>query len=255
MLASDIRVLLAICYIVLVTWRSLAEGHTPDYWWIILIAYIVSVRLTAVGDFLVQWWRVRRVVQLYRLLDPTDREAALHRMWMAGASHRLRELVEAEGVAEVQGAVERYPFARGAKIAALAAFWIAIGVGGTLYCCLIILPRLLPPIAWGVWALGSVCIVLAGFLRRRMRRLESTLEVNQYGITEVEANGTRHTIRWKGPLLLRYRRWPQRFELSSPGQPETIALDFERVAVDRAFRLTLEYGGFDLPRASKGDAA
>jgi hypothetical protein len=254
-LASNLRVLLAVCYIVLLVWRTVVEGHLPEYWWIVLIVYFVSVQLTRWGEAFSQWFWVRRVVQLYRLLEPATREATLRRMWMAGASQRIRELVEAEGEAEIEGVVERYPFARGTKLAAVFMFWSAIGIAAILYSLLVLRPKLPSALAWGAWALGSISILSAGVLRRRMKHLESTLELSRYGIAEVEADGTRRTLRWKGSLLLRYRRWPKRLELSSPGHAETIHLDFNRVAVDRAVRLTLEYGGFGDLKASEGDAA
>ena len=171
---------------------------------------------------------------------------------MAGTRRALRDLVAAEGEADTGGMVESYPFARRAKVSALVLFWSAIGLTLVSYSLLIFVRGLPLFVASLLWVFGTSTTLAAGTLRYRIQYMESLLENTRFGITEVETDGTRKTIPWSGPLLLRYRRWPKRLELTSPGRPERIRLDFERLAIDRAVGLTLEYGGFKELAAEKG---
>jgi hypothetical protein len=136
----------------------------------------------------------------------------------------------------------------------VAGFWIVAISATVIFGLLIFSPRIPSALGWLGWAGAVVCAVTAGVLRQRLHFLESVLEVSRFGLAEVHPDGVRRTILWTAPLVLRYRRWPKRFELGISGRRDTIRLDFDRAGVDRAFRLTVEYGGFpDI--LSKGDAA
>ena len=255
MLASNLRIVLALSYIGLLFWRSRVDGHIPEYWWIVIGVYFISVRLTYWGEEAWERWRMRRVVRSYSMLDPVAKDAALKALWSTSPRYHLGELVKEEGQAEIGDVVERYPFSRSAKVQSISAFWVTSALATIVFAILILLPESLPQVGgWIVWAGAALLAIAAGILRTRMRFLDSVLEVSRFGLTEVDTTGGRRTILWTAPLLLRYRKWPKRFELSVSGRHDMIRLDFDRVGIDRAFRLTLDYGGFpDL--SSQGDAA
>jgi hypothetical protein len=253
--ASDIRLVLAGSYLLLLLWRSRVEGHIPEYWWIVIIVYFVSMQLTRWGETFVQRWRLRRTVRSFSMLDPSAKEAALKRLWSSSARYQLTELIRDEGEPEIGEAIERYPFTRSAKVLGIIAFWMGTALASALFAALVLVPQpLSSALGWVVWGVAAAIAIIAGVLRRRMHFLESILEVSRFGLAEVDADGTRRTIGWTAPLILRYRKWPQRFELSISGRRDMIRLDFDRAGIDRAFRLTLEYGGFPEIRP-KGDAA
>ena len=256
MLASNIRLLLAASYGILLLWRTLAEGHIPEYWWIIIAVYFVSIQLTRTAETVWQWWQTRRVIRLYRSLDPSTQDAEFGRLWSASARHAIRELVDTEGRVEVDGAVERYPFARSVKVLARVGFWGSIIGGLLLYSVLILFSRRLSePLAWGLWAIGTAALLASRILMRRLVYLESTLELTRFRIGEVLKDGSRCTVSWATPLYLRYRRWPRRLELVAPERKQIVRLDFDRIGIDRAVRLAVEYGGFGDLMRPKGDAA
>lgn len=87
--------------------------------------------------------------------------------------------------------------------------------------------------------------LLAAWARQRARYMETMLEVGPFTIAEVHPSGERRVFRWGDPLLLRGRARLRRLELSAAGRPDYIALDYERVGIDRAVRLVLERGGFN----------
>ena len=255
MLASNIRVVLAISYVLLLAWRSRVEGHIPEYWWIVIGIYFLSVQLTRWGETLWERWQLQRAVRSLRMLDPAAKDVALKRMWSSSARYELGELIKDEGEPETGDPIERYPFTRSAKVQSTVAFWLLAASATTVFAALVIVPqRFAAAFGWLGWVVAVICAIGAGVLRRRLSFLDSVLEVSRFGLAQVDSDGTRHAILWTAPLLLQYHRWPKRFELKVRGRRDTIRLDFDRAGIDRAFRLTLDYGGF--PDVTKtGDAA
>jgi len=254
-LASNIRIALAVAYLVLLVWRSRVEGHIPEYWWIVIAVYFLSIQATRWAESLWNWWQLRQTVRSFGMLEPAAKEAALTRLWSASARHHLAELVKDEGEPEIGDSIERYPFTRSARRETTVAFWVMAGLSAILFGALIAWPhRVAAGFGWFAWTLAGGGTVTAAILRHRMHFLESTLEVSRFGLAQVDGEGTRRVISWTAPLVLRYRRWPQRFEVGVIGRRDLIRLDFDRVGIDRAFRLTVEYGGFP-DVLIKGDAA
>jgi hypothetical protein len=253
---SDIRLFLAISYAVLLFWRGRIEGGVPAYWWMVILGYFLLIQLTHWSEAVYRRWQVRRVVHMYRAMDPVTQRMEIQRIWMAGARFQLRRLLEAEGAADTSSLAESYPFAVGAKRAVGVIFWVTATAAALCLGALVVGPRRVPAHwGWPLWALATALIFVAAALRIRTRHLESMLELTPYAISETWPDGARRTIRWGGPLLLRYRRWLRRLELSVPGQATVICLDLDRIGIDRAVRLTLEYGRFQVPANTEGDAA
>ena len=241
---GDLRVALFLAYVVLLIWRTRGSGGTPPDWWIYFGIFAALNFALNVVRRLGSWWTFRREVRQYRELDPAVRPELLRILKTSVATQPLAWEIEREGEAEIGGAVERFPFARGARVATRAAFVCLVLGGLALLLPLAIAPRAFSPVlAWSVWALACLCGALAAWARRRMKHLESVLEISSFGITEV--NGTsRRMLRWGGSLLLTpHPRW-RRLELRPPGSREFIALDFDRVGFYRVFALVARRGGF-----------
>jgi hypothetical protein len=243
---SDLRAALFAAYAVLLLWRTSSGAGLAD-WWKHLLVFVALTRLSYVAERVTAWWGVRRAVQTLRALDPAARDARLGRLWMDSAGRELADLVAAEGEAEVGAAVERFPFARGAKRGTVAALWSALSGAAVLLVSLLVTPRALPPAgAWAAWAGATLLLGGAAVARARLRHLETVLEVSAFGVAEVHPDDTRRVLRWGGPLVLRGRPRLRRLELSAPGAPTYIALDLDRVGIDRAVALVLRHGGFDV---------
>jgi hypothetical protein len=70
--------------------------------------------------------------------------------------------------------------------------------------------------------------------------------MSAFPIAEVGRTGKR-VLTWGGPLVLSANpRW-RRLELRVPSRREHIALDYDRIGIDRVFFLVLRLGQFDLP--------
>ncbi|NUO64830.1 MAG: hypothetical protein HOQ34_14775 [Gemmatimonadaceae bacterium] len=241
----DLRSVLFLTYVALLLWRIFSGRGLDDWWRYVLVFGLLNYALYF-SERVYLWRQRRRLVHAVRAMDPRDAEALLGRHWLAGQRRVLADEVAAEGVVETDGWVERYPFARGARRAIHASFWASVGIGLAL-CAVLVLDahRVTPAVAWSIWGLATASGFVAAFARRMIRRTETVLELSRFSIAEVAPDGSRRVIRWGAPLVLRARRGLRRLELSVAGRPGCIALDFDRVGIDRAVRLVLRYGGFD----------
>src|SRR5712671_3836449 len=191
-LASNIRIALAVAYLVLLVWRSRVEGHIPEYWWIVIAVYFLSIQATRWAESLWNWWQLRQTVRSFGMLEPAAKEAALTRLWSASARHHLAELVKDEGEPEIGDSIERYPFTRSARRETTVAFWVMAGLSAILFGALIAWPhRVAAGFGWFAWTLAGGGTVTAAILRHRMHFLESTLEVSRFGLAQVDGEGTR----------------------------------------------------------------
>ena len=241
---GDIRVGLSLVYGALVIWRGRATGGTPDNWWMYIAVFAALNFGLTLASRLGVWWQGRMAVQKYRAMGPARQALALKAISSLPRGRQFAERVRLEGQPDIGQAVERYPFARGARVAALTAFITAIALGAALLGGLVLRAHSLAPVtAWTMWIAGCVAAVLAAWARRRLKHTESVLEISAFSIAEAGPEGKR-MLRWGGPLLLSARpRW-RRLELRVPGQREYIALDYDRVGIDRALQLVLHFGGF-----------
>lgn len=244
---SDLRVGLFVVYSGLLLWRSRGtpDGTPPDWWKMILIFAALNFLLDLAAR-IAYWWAGRRAIQKYRAMDPRLSRDIIFRNQSSTLMRRLGEAVEREGDAEVGGAVERFPFARGARIATTSAFVGAVALGLILLVTLAVpLARVPAVLGWVMWSVACLCAVGAAWARRRLRHLETILEMTAFTIAEVGPHA-RRVLHWNETLVLVSRpRW-RRLELRRPGAREFIALDYDRVGIHRAvYRVLLHFGLID----------
>lgn len=248
---ADLRVALVLCYVALLLWRSGFGGRDAlEDWWLYMLGFAVIQFLLSVSGRVHEWWEWRRAVQALRALGPAERDARLSRLWLSGARRQLDTLVRAEGDVESDGIVERFPFARGPQRAMSAVFWAAAAM--SLVILLALMTKLVGTtgvLGWGLFVIAICLAVIAAWARQRLSYMESILEIGPFLVVLIHSDGTRRTIRWSDSLLLRGRPRLRRLELSAAGRPGFVALDYDRVGIDRALALVLERGGFDLSPA------
>ena len=241
---GDLRVALFLAYVVLLIWRTRREGETPADWWRYIALFAALSFALSIAERIRSWWNGRRVVQRYRAIDPEVRPELLRMLKGSVLTQPIAWQLEREGDAEIGGTVERFPFARGARVATRAGFIVALLLGLGLLFPLVVVPSAVsPPLAWSAWVLACICGALAAWARRRMKHLYSMLEISSFGITEVNGT-TRRMLRWGSPLVLSARPHWRRLELRPHGARDFIALDFDRIGFYRALALVVRRGGF-----------
>ena len=114
---GDLHVALFLAYVVLLVWRTRgAESGTPPDWWIYIAIFAALNFGLNVAARLGSWWRFRREVRQYREVDPAARPEILRVLKASVITQPLAWEIEREGDAEIGGDVERFPFARGARV-------------------------------------------------------------------------------------------------------------------------------------------
>ena len=254
---ADLRVALSVCYIALLLWRTdVATRGIPDNWWLYVLGFaVLSFALSGI-ERLAAWWQWRTAVRAIRALSPDQRRAHLQRIWLSGTRQQLTGLVDAEGTVATEGAIERFPFARGARRAILSVFWIAAGGSALLQVTVIARAAHTSSfLAWSLFAVSIVLALIAAWTRHRGQHMQTILEVGPFAVAELRADGTRRIIRWSQPLMLRARPRLRRLELSVMGQTDFIAIHYDRVGVLRALELILHRGRFELSTSDLGAPA
>ena len=198
--------------------------------------------------------RLRDTANALRRLPQTQREHFL----AEHVDERFRGILEEElrddqALPDAAG-VACFIFAPGTQRAAGAkaqrAGLVAAGSLGTI----LVSGAASPPLTWGCTIVAVSATIVCLFRLRRLRRMETHIEVSAFNLTEVSENGARRRVlSWRQPLELRNRRWHKFVEIGPSGLSQSIRLDHQLLEFDRAMQLVLDYGGFriDSPRSTR----
>jgi uncharacterized membrane protein YhaH (DUF805 family) len=226
---------------------------TSQVWLVILAGYLFVVVVSYVRRALA----VRRMVRALRRLDPAFRRQVVNSINSESVRDYYDQRLRLEGDADVAGVVERYPFAPSDRSEQTRWYWTLMLVAGL---------ALASPILWphmAVWqraialTVVLICLGLLAMNRRRMRRLDTVLEVSPYGLAEIHPDGTRRVLTFNQPLACRVNRWRSRVEVAPVGgrQSDRIFVDFDRVGFNRLFMAVLLLGKFIQPKTSEAAAS
>ena len=215
----------------------------------ISVVLLVGYVLVMIVAYLRQVLGVRRIVRVLRRLDPAFRRAAVSSIDNDFIREYYDQRLRAEGEADITGFVERYPFATSEKPEQTRWYWLIMAVAILALGSQILWPHMA---GWQrAMALGVVlaCVVLLAVIRERFRRLDTVLEVSQYGLAEVHPDGTRRMLQFNQRLVCRVNRWRGRIDVMPLGgrRRDRIILDFDRVGFNRLIMYVLVMGGFMRP--------
>jgi len=217
---DNLRIALVICYIGGILWDAVVAQEPSANSWKYILGYAILNFALRVAERIQNWWLWRTHIRGIRALGPEERHAYLQRIWLSRTRMELTDRVAAEGEVEIDGNVERFPFSRGAHRAMSAAFWISAILSGALQIGLIAFAHQIPRAAgWIMLASAILLAVFAAWARMRAQQMETVLEINPFGIAEVQPGGDRRSIRWNDSLQLRGRPRRRRLELSAEGRP------------------------------------
>ncbi len=211
---------------------------------LILGAFYSLLALTFLVEQVLVALHWNREMRALRSWDPGDQAAFLDRMRLRGMQAEYRQHLEDHLGHESDGAVERFPFAEADRKAATRTFWLLAPVAGVSALAAAGVFGLSAGMRWLCFGAAAAAVVSMGWLIRRLRRLATVLEVTRFGVREVHPNGLRRFVSFDQALVIRNRPDRKRVELAPPGSRECIALDYDRVAVVRAYNLVVERGGF-----------
>ncbi|HTA72732.1 MAG TPA: hypothetical protein VK733_00605 [Gemmatimonadaceae bacterium] len=196
---------------------------TSQVWLVILAGFLFVVVVSYVRRALA----VRRMVRALRRLDPAFRRQVVNSINSESVRDYYDQRLRLEGDADVAGVVERYPFAPSDRSEQTRRYWTLMLVAGL---------ALASPILWphmAVWqraialTVVLICLGLLAMNRRRMRRLDTVLEVSPYGLAEIQPDGTRRVLTFNQPLACRVNRWRSRVEVAPVGGRQS-----DRIFVD-----------------------
>ena len=241
----DWKGLLVVAGAALLNWFLPREPDDP-----FAIVMVFIALLFAVAALLEQRTRSRHLRNLREIL-PEDRIRYLDHVTDFSYRAMLQRDLAEDLRSYVGGEVERFGFAPVLKRAASTQYWL-------LFCSIALMlvssryVRL--PASGGlvVLALISVCGFAGLQLLNRWRQyLDTWLEVSKFSISEVWPNGTRRTLLWNQKLWLDNQPRRRRVRILVADKSDGIAIHYRRTNSVRAYRLVVEYGGFqELPPAA-----
>lgn len=241
----DWKGLLAVAGAALLSWFLPREPDDPFA--IVMVSIAV---LFGVAALLEQRTRSRHLRNLREIL-PEDRTRYLDHVTDFAYRAMLQRDLADDLRSYVGGEIERFGFAPVLKRAASTQYWLLVcSIAVMLVCCRYIpLPA---PGGLAVLCLISVCGFVGLQLLNRWRQyLDTWLEVSRFGISEVWPNGTRRTLLWNQRLWLDNQPRRRRLQVLIADKSDGIAIHYRRTNSVRAYRLVVEYGGFqELPPAA-----
>lgn len=247
---------IAIIAIALVWNIGVWNFETYQVWLFVLALYLAVALFVLVRRTLA----VRRMVRALRRLDPAFRHQFIRSINSAIVGEYYDARLRAEGEPDTTGLVERYPFSPSDAREESVRYWTVMVIGASALATPLVWPHMR---TWQLSAALVVVVLSVGTLvliRRRIRHLDTVLEVSPFSLTEVQPDGTRRTITFNQPLAFRLNRWRGRIVLATAPGPrrEAIVLDFDRLGFNRLLACVMIWGGFvrqqPAPQRSPGDA-